>query len=77
MSPIAALATARFPPVNPSSARAAKRSGRFAVLIPIANKTYPIDVPKMDIARIGRRPKRSDNCPRIGEAINVQNGYMA
>ena len=74
MSPIAALATARFPPVNPSSAREANNKGRFAVLIPIANKTYPIDVPKIEIARTGLRPNLSDNCPRIGEAINVQNG---
>jgi len=44
------------------------------VLIPIANKTYPIDVPKIEIARTGLRPNLSDNCPRIGEAINVQNG---
>ena len=74
MSPIAALATAKFPPVNPSSARPANNSGMFAVLIPIANNTYPIEVPKIESANTGRRPWRSDSCPRIGDAMNVQNG---
>jgi hypothetical protein len=43
-------------------------------MIPIANNTYPIEVPKIETANTGRRPNLSDNCPRIGAAINVQNG---
>ena len=75
MSPTAALATAMLPPVSPSSARDTKRSGMFAVAMPMAKMKYPIAVPNTDRASTGLRPWRSDNWPRIGAARKMHSGY--
>lgn len=77
MSAIAACATDMFPPVMPSSARAAKSSGKDLKIIPKTNKTYERPVPIFDIIRIGFLPYLSESLPRTGADMNCMIGKIA
>lgn len=77
MSAIAACATEMLPPVIPSNALDANKSGIFRVIIPIANVTYEIQVPVNAIASTFFLPNLSDSWPSMGVARNCMNGYDA